>query len=99
MISFKKKENISGEINYGSGGIARKRLLNTINSERTHLSPVVTEMMQHDIKRVIESYLGNDLDSNELIIEIKNPDYSAFVCGVELKENLIESNEPDIKND
>lgn len=83
-FSFIKQQNISEEINNGSGSIARKRLLNTINSERTHLSPVMTEMMQHDIKKVIESYIGNDLDSNELIIEIKNPDYSAFVCDVSL---------------
>jgi len=83
-LSFKKRENISGEINEGSGDVARKRLMNTINSERTHLSPIVTEMMQQDIKRVIESYIGNDLDSDDLVIEIKNPDYSAFVCDVNL---------------
>ena len=81
---FKKKENISEEINRKSSDIARKRLLNTINSERTHLSPIVTEMMQQDLKRVIEAYIGNDLDSDELVIEIKNPDYSAFVCDVNL---------------
>lgn len=84
VFSFCKKENISSEINNGSGDVARKRLLSSINSERTHLSPIVTEMMQHDIKRVIEAYLGNELDSDELVIEIKNPDYSAFVCDVNL---------------
>ena len=83
-FGFGKRENISGEINKSSGDVARKRLLNTINSERAHLSPVVTEMMQQDLKRVIESYIGNDLDADDLVIEIKNPDYSAFVCDVSL---------------
>lgn len=88
MIEFPffKQENISEEIKNGSGSVARQRLLNTINSEHTHLSPVMTEMMQHDLKKVIESYIGNDLDSNDLIIEIKNPDYSAFVCEVDMAE-------------
>ena len=85
-LSFRKHENISEEINRNSSDIARKRLLNTINSERAHLSPIVTEMMQQDLKRVIESYIGNDIDSEELIIEIKNPDYSAFVCDINLAE-------------
>lgn len=84
-FSFKKNDDISEEIREGSGNVARKRLLNTINCERTHLSPVVTEMMQHDIKRVIENYIGGEIDSNELVIEIKNPDYSSFVCDVDLK--------------
>ena len=80
QFPFKRQETISEEINEGSGNVARKRLLNTINSERTHLSPVVTEMMQSEIKRVLETYIGGELNSDELIIEIKNPDYSAFVC-------------------
>lgn len=96
---FSRKENISGEINNGSKDVARKRLLNSINSERTHLTPIVTEMMQHDIKRVIEAYLGNDLDSDELVIEIKNPDYSAFVCDVNLNKTEISENRKNEKSD
>ncbi|MBE7064682.1 MAG: hypothetical protein E7384_02565 [Ruminococcaceae bacterium] len=80
----RKNKNISGEINESSGDVARKRLLNTINSERTHLSPVVTEMMQNDIRQIIENYIGGDIDSSDLVIEIKNPNYSAFVCDVNL---------------
>ena len=83
---FKKNNNISGEIKNGSGIVARKRLLNTLNCERTHLTPVVTEMMQYDLKKVIENYLGGEIDSSDLVIEIKNPDYSAFVCDVDIKE-------------
>lgn len=83
---FKKNNNISGEIKNGSGIVARKRLLNTLNCERTHLTPVVTEMMQYDLKKVIENYLGGEIDSSDLVIEIKNPDYSAFVCDMDIKE-------------
>ena len=82
---FKKNDDISGEISEGSGNVARKRLLNTINCERTHLSPVVTEMMQYDLKRVIENYIGGEIDSSELVIEINNPDYSSYICDVDLK--------------
>ncbi|MBQ8828432.1 MAG: cell division topological specificity factor MinE [Clostridia bacterium] len=71
---FCKEENISGEINDGSSNIAKKRLINAINCERTHLSYDVNAMMQQDIKKVIENYLGSNLEDSDLIVEIKTPD-------------------------
>ena len=72
---FYRENSISREINDGSGDVAKKRLKNAISCERVHLTSEVNEMMQQDLKRVIENYIGGELEDSDLIVEIKNPDY------------------------
>ncbi len=94
---FKRKDVISGEIieKSDSGNVAKKRLISAINCERTHINSDISMMMQQDIRKVIESYLGTDLESSDLILEIKAPEYTSFVINssksVQTENNISQS--------
>jgi septum formation topological specificity factor MinE len=52
------------------GNIAKDRLKRAIQSERMKLSDDVMDMMQSDLKTLIEKYLGTSLEESDMVLEI-----------------------------
>ena len=72
-----KKRNTKSEkdISPAPCNIAKDRLKRTIQSERMKVSNDVMDMMQNDIRALIERYLGASIDDSEMIIEISKPQF------------------------
>lgn len=71
--------------------IAKDRLKRTIQSERMKVSDEVMDMMQNDIRELIERYLGASIDESDMVIEISKPQFMTPV-----KKKLIEPTESEL---
>ena len=70
-----KKLNKVNEAEAAPSNIAKDRLKRTIQSERMKLSDDMMDMMQSDIRELIEKYLGASIDESDMVIEISKPHF------------------------
>lgn len=70
-----RKHNKASEQEAAPGDIAKDRLKRTIQSERMKLSDDMMDMMQSDIRELIEKYLGSSIDESDMVIEISKPHF------------------------
>ena len=74
-----KRYNVYGDYDDSSeqsaGSIAKERLKRTIRSERMKVSDDVMDMMQSDLRALIEKYLGTTIEESDLILEVSKPDF------------------------